>query len=347
MGDAIYDDAGKVVRAGFYSRIGGRGYCVFPFESGGGTYLAGFDFVSYRAYMHGKALWVLLIMVLVPLVSLIVYPFLFYTSLGVPLAGLLEGVRSVDRGDLAVRVPLLFKDEIGHISHMFNRMVDTLREKNRALDDYAANLERKVEERTHELEKEREELALKNNIIQNDLHLARKIQQGLVPVSSPLPCISFLYKPMEQVGGDFYDFIRFRDRHKTGIFICDVSGHGVSAAFITTMIKTAILQSGERKENPAELLTYINDLLCGQTAGNFITALYCIWFPDERRVLYANAGHPQPYLVSDSGVSRLPKGTVRQWRFMQILCWLNTANNIRILKHQYLRRRKFCCTPTG
>ncbi|MEI7652004.1 MAG: DUF1501 domain-containing protein, partial [Verrucomicrobiota bacterium] len=82
---------------------------------------------------------------------------------------------------------------------------------------------------------------------------------------------------MEEVGGDFYDFINFRDSEKIGIFISDVSGHGVPAAFITSMIKTTILQSGERKENPAELLTYINDLLHNQTGGNFITTFYGIF----------------------------------------------------------------------
>ena len=78
---------------------------------------------------------------------------------------------------------------------------------------------------------------------------------------------------MEQVGGDFYDFYRFRDYRDLGIFLSDVSGHGVSAAFITSMVKTIILQSGYKRNNPAALLSYINKMLLGRTAGNFVTGI--------------------------------------------------------------------------
>jgi sigma-B regulation protein RsbU (phosphoserine phosphatase) len=53
-----------------------------------------------------------------------------------------------------------------------------------------------------------------------------------MPVEKPADFIFSLYKPMEMVGGDFYDFIKFRDNRKIGIFLSDVSGHGLAAAFI-------------------------------------------------------------------------------------------------------------------
>ncbi len=174
--------------------------------------------------------------------------------------------------------------------------------------NYTQSLEKTVQERTFELEIERNKLRSKNDILEGDIALAKKIQLQLIPEPNPTDYIYSLYKPMHEVGGDLYDFIRFDNSNKIGIFISDVSGHGVPAAFITSMIKTTILQSGNRKENPAELLHYINEVLNNQTAGNFITAFYGIYNPDTKSILYANAGQPQPYIITESHVDQLPKG---------------------------------------
>ena len=155
---------------------------------------------------------------------------------------------------------------------------------------------------------QKKELREKNELLEFEIALARNIQDRLIPKPDPTGYIYSLYRPMAQVGGDFYDFIRFRDSAQIGIFISDVSGHGVPAAFITSMIKTTILQSGSRKENPAELLWYMNEVLQDQTAGNFITAFYGIYYPETGKFKYSNAGHPQPYLITDQGVSQHPKG---------------------------------------
>lgn len=143
---------------------------------------------------------------------------------------------------------------------------------------------------------------------ENEINLAKKVQDQLIPSVSPVPYISSLYKPVEDVGGDFYDFIRFDDSDKTGIFISDVSGHGLPAAFITSMLKMTILQAGKRKENPGDLLLYINDVLYNQTAGNYITAFYGIYDPHDRTLSYSGAGHPHPYLITGETVSKLQPG---------------------------------------
>ncbi len=183
------------------------------------------------------------------------------------------------------------------------------------------SLEHKVEERTEdlsatmhelnqineELTEERNKLHERNELIAKELDLARKIQQQLMPEHPPGEDIAAFYKPMDETGGDFYDFIRFRDTEKTGIFISDVSGHGVSAAFITAMIKTLLLQSGRHKEDPAALLTYLNESLYGTTAGNFITALYAIYDPTEKKLLLANAGHNFPYIIYENEIVEIIK----------------------------------------
>jgi serine phosphatase RsbU (regulator of sigma subunit) len=170
---------------------------------------------------------------------------------------------------------------------------------------YSESLERTVQERTFELEIERNNLKLRNEVMENDLKMAKHIHEQLMPVDTPADYIFSLYKPMEMVGGDFYDFIKFRDNHKLGLFLSDVSGHGLAAAFITSMIKTIILQSGEKKLDPAELLKFINEILCDQIGGNFVTAFYAIYDQKTRELIFSNAGHNPPYIISDRSIQQL------------------------------------------
>jgi sigma-B regulation protein RsbU (phosphoserine phosphatase) len=165
-------------------------------------------------------------------------------------------------------------------------------------------LEEKVEARTRELENERNTLRDQSSIMDDELKMARSIQRGIIPVKSPVDNIAFYYRPMKRVGGDFFDFIKMRE-DTLGILISDVSGHGVPAALITSMLKSFVLQSGEKKQDPGQLMTYLNDSLIDHTAGNFITAFYCVYTPGDRKLLYCNAGHPLPYVISDHGVEAI------------------------------------------
>lgn len=154
-----------------------------------------------------------------------------------------------------------------------------------------------IKETKNELQNERDLLSNKNRLMEEELILARKIQEQFIPLTNPSATIHSVYKPMRQVGGDFFDFLKFRDCNKIGIFVSDVSGHGVPAAFITSMIKTLILQSGRIREDPAALMSYLNENLVQHTGGNFITAFYCIYDAVAREILFSNAGHNHPYAV--------------------------------------------------
>ncbi|MCP4137573.1 MAG: serine/threonine-protein phosphatase [bacterium] len=165
-----------------------------------------------------------------------------------------------------------------------------------------------IVEKQKDIENEKNRLKDRNEVMEMDLNMARSIQQELIPGKNPNDKIASLFKPMEPVGGDFYDFIRFREPDKIGIFISDVSGHGVPAAFITSMIKSIISQAGRFKEDPAELLLHLNDILADKTAGNFVTAFYAIYNMKTRLIKYANAGHNYPYVVTDNSIERLSQG---------------------------------------
>ncbi|TAL38580.1 MAG: hypothetical protein EPN93_04545 [Spirochaetes bacterium] len=170
---------------------------------------------------------------------------------------------------------------------------------------YSESLERTVRERTLELELERNMLQSRNEMIEHDIALARKIQEKLIPAASPTESIYALYLPMDQIGGDFYDFIPLDSPGRIGIFLSDVSGHGVHAAFVTSMVKMGIMQAGAVREKPAEFLAYINDVLYGQIKGNFVSAFYGIIDLAGKTITYSNAGHPLPYLLTGDAVSQL------------------------------------------
>lgn len=172
----------------------------------------------------------------------------------------------------------------------------------KSIEELSHNLETKVAERTGELEKEKELLRVRNETIENELIIAKKIQKQIIPRHSPVENIHVFYKPMDKVGGDFYDFLRYRDSDKIGIFLSDVSGHGVPAAFITSMVKTSILQAGANRENPSSLLSSLNELLLNQTGGHFVTAFYGIFNPQTRELIYSNFGHNPPFIISPKSV---------------------------------------------
>lgn len=163
-----------------------------------------------------------------------------------------------------------------------------------------------LREATNLLASERSRLKKQNAAMRQEIELAMRIQQRMIPSEIPLEGMAAMYKPMEQLGGDFYDFVSFGKKTMAGIFLSDVSGHGVPAAFVTTMIKSYLGQVGALVSNPSEVLSFMNSCLTEQTGGNFVTAFYAILDLSRKELVYCNAGHPSPLLVRDGQVSELP-----------------------------------------
>jgi sigma-B regulation protein RsbU (phosphoserine phosphatase) len=110
---------------------------------------------------------------------------------------------------------------------------------------------------------------------------------------------------MEEIGGDFYDFIKFEDKDLLGIIISDVSGHGVPAALITAMFKGYIEEAGELKLHPSKLLTQLNIALQPITGMNFITVFYGIFNRKNSTLKFVNAGHTIPFIIKNQQISSL------------------------------------------
>ena len=78
---------------------------------------------------------------------------------------------------------------------------------------------------------------------------------------------------MTAVAGDFYDFVEI-DEQRMGVLVADVSGHGVPAALLASMVKMALAAQQSRADRPAALLAGINELVFGRLAGQYVTAAY-------------------------------------------------------------------------
>ncbi len=106
---------------------------------------------------------------------------------------------------------------------------------------------------------------------------------------------------MTSVAGDFYDFLLGDDR-QAGLLIADVSGHGVPAALIASMVKLAATSQRASACDPAELLAGMNAALIGNTQQQFVTAAYVHLDSQTGELRYSAAGHPAMLLLRDGEV---------------------------------------------
>ena len=142
--------------------------------------------------------------------------------------------------------------------------------------------------------------------IRNELEIARRIQTSILPESMPELIglrVAAQYVPMSQVAGDFYDFLVVDDR-RVGLLIADVSGHGVPAALVASMVKVAIAAQAEHADDPAKVMAGLNSVLSGKLQGQFVTAAYLLLDLQAGAGRYSAAGHPPllHYCAADNSV---------------------------------------------
>ena len=144
------------------------------------------------------------------------------------------------------------------------------------------------------LREAREQLARQLLEINHELEMAREIQLSILPHEIPKMSgleIATRYLPMTSVAGDFYDFI-IVDEKRIGILVADVSGHGLPAALIASMLKVALAAQSPHACDPARVLAGLNQSLCGKFKGHFVTAAYVFVDIEKQSMSYAGAGHP-------------------------------------------------------
>ncbi len=162
--------------------------------------------------------------------------------------------------------------------------------------------------RVAQLVREKQAQDLERERIEQELRVARLIQQTLLPKEQPELSgwhISRYYQPARAVGGDFYDFLYFDDG-RLGIVIGDVTDKGVPAALVMATTRSILRSTAHTSISPGKVLELTNDLLHPDIPPKmFVTCLYAILDPLTGRIEYANAGHDLPYRYHDGVVSEL------------------------------------------
>jgi predicted ester cyclase len=140
--------------------------------------------------------------------------------------------------------------------------------------------------------------------IEQELQVARQIQQALLPETSPELDgweVTTYYEPAREVGGDFYDFLELDDG-RLGLVVGDATGKGMPAALVMATTRGMLRAVVQSLESPGEVLARVNEALVSEIPPNmFVTCLYAILDLDKCRLRYANAGHDLPYLRRRSG----------------------------------------------
>jgi serine phosphatase RsbU (regulator of sigma subunit) len=154
-----------------------------------------------------------------------------------------------------------------------------------------------------QLQEQNDELEAWRRNLERDLEAARLTQQSLIPQKPPvLPGweIAACYRPVIQVGGDIYGWLRMADG-RTLFWIADATGHGASAALLTTLAKLLFHHGTGENNEPAKIMEAVNnDFRSIFGARSFMTAMCVALDPATGRASVVGAGHP-PLLVARTG----------------------------------------------
>jgi len=162
--------------------------------------------------------------------------------------------------------------------------------------------------------------------IEDELNIARSIQQDLLP--STLPSQGWFRAagssiPSTQVGGDYFDVRRLSENVWSAV-VADVSGKGVSSALLAGLLQGAFLMGASECDHIEPMMLRLNSFLLERTRGEkYATVFYCM-LDSAGALCYSNAGHPAPYLVGVDGrirklhTSGMPVGMLDESTFQTV-----------------------------
>ncbi len=169
---------------------------------------------------------------------------------------------------------------------------------------------------TEQLIKMNEDLRCKQGLLENDLKAAAEIQKSFLPPKPPENStieVAWQFQPCDAVGGDILNVFRIDEDHY-GIYVLDVSGHGVPAAMVTASVHQqlhpstgVILQKGMNQPPfceivpPSEVLTNLDKSYPLDRFDRYFTISYMVLNTQNGQILYSSAGHPPPLLLRNNG----------------------------------------------
>lgn len=153
---------------------------------------------------------------------------------------------------------------------------------------------------------------VQQEMLKRELEMAKEVQSMFIPSSLPQDehfDFAAVYKPVRQIGGDYYDFIRLSDRE---VMFCmaDVSGKGVAAALLMANFQAYLRARVSVNTDLQSLVSELNDHVVLAAKGEkFITLFIARYTIDNQMLEYVNAGHNPPVLCSGNEILVLTSGT--------------------------------------
>lgn len=286
-------------------------------------YETGFSYRVYRQFFHPNAVKFIILLGVMLFVVVVGFRFLFLGTFVRPINTLVKAMSQVKSGNLEISIPVQNRDELGFITHNFNKMVSYLFEAKHQLEDYASNLEQMVTDRTTKLESANEELGAAmeelsainetlthtnheleeaQRIATIDMKMAINVQTNFFPRIAPISSeweVAYLFYPMAGISGDLYDFY-LDEEQLSGISLFDVSGHGIASGLITMLAKSILFRAyNAHTDKPLnEVMEIFNSELIEEIrdVDNYLTGIMLRF--NEKEIDLVNAGHPEPIIFN-------------------------------------------------
>jgi serine phosphatase RsbU (regulator of sigma subunit) len=207
-------------------------------------------------------------------------------------------LKAMKEAQIKVVVPLVSQGELIGLLNLGARLSqqEYSADDRKLLNDLATQTAPAVQ--VAQLVRQQQQQAQERERIEQELRVARLIQQTLLPKHVPDVAgyqLAAYYQPAREVGGDFYDFLELDEDH-LGLVVGDVTDKGVPAAIVMATTRTMLRASAQRLDSPGEVLKRVNDVIVRDIPPNmFITCLYAILDLKSGLLRYANAGHDLPY----------------------------------------------------
>ncbi len=232
-------------------------------------------------------------------VGLLIY--LSTNKIAISLAEINRATKELASGGDGLYFPPYLDRELVTFSNHYNRAAIEISE-------IRSNLQKRVEERTEELRGAYDRLNAMYRQVQEDMQLAKKIQNRILTRNfNDIKSIKtyIQYYPMSEVGGDIYDITEIRPGY-IRVFLADAAGHGVQAALVTMIIKGEY-EKVKEMEDPSVLLARLNDSFLDiyEILSVFFSCFIIDLDLNSNRVVYASAGHPDQVMIHAGGVHKL------------------------------------------
>jgi sigma-B regulation protein RsbU (phosphoserine phosphatase) len=222
----------------------------------------------------GSLFYLTAFLLVVVLATAIFLSRIFSTSIIAPVRRMEDAMVKVEAGDFTAFVPVDTNDELGALAEHFNQMTEGLKERYR---------------------------------LRRSLDLAKEVQQNLLPKANPVVeglDIAGRSIYCDETGGDYYDFISIgdTDKHKIGVAIGDVSGHGISSALLMATVRSSLRQRASLPGSIANIISDINYQLVQdvEDSGQFMTLFFLALDTATKQLEWVRAGH-DPGIVYDPG----------------------------------------------